>query len=107
MCELFILIRCKTFNTNKSDITHGLLQKLQSKVACFVLLSEACAYMQWGWGLGRGGFCASLKTSFSMKNMLLQTTLCQKPTSLHNLTFSRNALDYAKVADVVNQFSLP
>lgn len=40
MCELFILIRYETFNTNKSDSTDGLLQKPQSKVACFVQLSS-------------------------------------------------------------------
>lgn len=108
MCELFILFRHKSFNTYKSDSTHGLLPNPQSKVACFVQLSsERVHACSGGWGLGGGGFCASLKISVSLKNMQLQTTLRQKPTHLHNLTFSRTALHNAKVADVLNQFSLP
>ncbi len=58
-----------------------------------------------GVGSGRGRvLCISEDISRLEKYAAAVQTLSETP---HNLTFSRTALHSAKVADVVNQFSLP
>lgn len=76
-----------------------------SHAAClFSFLLSMCVYAV-GVGSGRGRvLCISEDISRLEKYAAAVHTLSETP---HNLTFSRTALHSAKVADVVNQFSLP